>query len=131
MSLGDSASALGKVEHTGSARHGGEHWLSDKVLSAALLLLGAWFVASLIMLPALDQRTIVQWLRDPAGAIPMTLFVIASFRHALDGMKTVVDDYVRDEGNRFALNTVFYFLAVGGGALALFALARIAFGAQG
>ena len=131
MSLGDSASALGKVEHTGSARHGGEHWLNDKVQSAALLLLGAWFVASLIMLPALDQRTIVQWLRDPAGAIPMALFVVASFRHALDGMKTVVDDYVRDEGNRFTLNTFFYFLAVGGGALALFALARIAFGAQG
>ena len=131
MSLGDSASALGKVEHTGSARHGGENWLNDKVLSAALLLLGTWFIASLLLLPALDQRTIVQWLRDPTGAIPMALFVIASFRHALDGMKTVVDDYVYDEGNRFALNTFFYFLAVGGGALALFALARIAFGAQG
>ena len=131
MSLGDSASALGKVEHTGSAKHGGEHWLNDKVLSAALLLLGAWFIASLVLLPSLDQRTIVQWLRDPAGAIPMALFVIASFRHALEGMKTVVDDYVRDEGSRFALNTFFYFLAVGCGALALFALARIAFGAQG
>ena len=131
MSLGESASALGKVEHTGSARHGGEHWLSDKVLSAALVLLGAWFIASLVMLPALDQRTVLQWLRDPSGAIPMALFVIASFRHALEGMKTVVDDYVDDGGNRFALNTLFYFLAVGGGALALFALARIAFGAQG
>ena len=131
MSLGNSASALGKVEHTGSAKHGGGHWLNDKVLSAALLMLGAWFIASLVMLPALDQRTILQWLRDPTGAIPMALFVIASFRHALDGMKTVVDDYVYDEGSRFALNTFFYFLAVGGGALALFALARIAFGAQG
>ena len=131
MSLGESASALGKVEHTGSARHGGEHWLNDKVLSAALVLLGAWFIASLVMLPALDQRTVLQWLRDPTGAIPMALFVIASFRHALEGMKTVVDDYVDDGGNRFALNTLFYFLAVGGGALALFALARIAFGAQG
>ena len=131
MSLGESASALGKVEHTGSARHGGEHWLNEKVLSAALVLLGAWFIASLVMLPALDQRTVLQWLRDPTGAIPMALFVIASFRHALEGMKTVVDDYVDDGGNRFALNTLFYFLAVGGGALALFALARIAFGAQG
>ena len=131
MSLGDSASALGKVEHTGSAGHGGQHWLNDKVLSAALLLLGAWFIASLAMLPSLDQRTVLQWLRDPTGAIPMALFVIASFRHALDGMKTVVDDYVHDQGNRFALNTFCYFIAVGGGALALFALARIAFGGQG
>jgi succinate dehydrogenase / fumarate reductase membrane anchor subunit len=128
MSLGESASTLGKVEHTGSARHGGEHWLSEKVTSAALLLLGVWFVASLAMLPGLDQRTVITWLREPLVAVPMALFVITSFRHALDGMKVVVDDYVRDEGSRFMLNTFFYFLAVGGGALALFALARIAFG---
>ena len=44
-------------------------------------------------------------------------------------MKVVVDDYVHEEGNRFAINIVLLFLAVGGGALALFALARIAFGA--
>ena len=130
MSLGESASALGKVERTGSARHGGEHWLNEKVLSAALVLLGAWFIASLVMLPSLDQGTIVEWLRDPSGAVPMALFIIASFRHALDGLKVVVDDYVDDGGNRFALNTLFFFLAVGGGALALFALARIAFGVQ-
>jgi len=128
MSLGESASAIGKVEHTGSAKHGGEHWLGEKVLSAGLLLLGTWFIASLVMLPSLDQGTITEWLRDPSGAVPMALFVIASFRHALDGLKVVVDDYVDDEGNRFAFNTLFFFLAVGGGALALFALARIAFG---
>jgi succinate dehydrogenase / fumarate reductase membrane anchor subunit len=45
-------------------------------------------------------------------------------------MKVVVDDYVHDEGNRFGLNLTLLFLAVGGAALALFALARIAFGAQ-
>ena len=131
MSLGESASAIGKVEGTGSARHGGGHWLNEKVLSAALVLLGSWFIASLVMLPSLDQRTIVTWLRAPYGAVPMFLFVIASFHHALDGMKVVVDDYVIDGGNRFALNTILLFLAVGGGGLALFALARIAFGAQG
>ena len=35
----------------------------------------------------------------------MALFVITAFIHGLDGMKVVVDDYVHDEGNRFALNT--------------------------
>jgi succinate dehydrogenase / fumarate reductase membrane anchor subunit len=39
-----------------------------------------------------------------------------------------VDDYVHEEGNRFALNTLLLFLAVGAGALALYALAGIAFG---
>ena len=57
------------------------------------------------------------------------LLIIIGFRHALDGMKVVIDDYVHEPGNNFALNILLLFLAVGGGALALFALARIAFGA--
>ena len=129
MSLGESASPLGKARGLGSAREGGEHWLSERVTSIALLLLGLWLIASLLLLPSLDQRTLVEWLRLPSAAVPMALFIAVGFRHALEGMKVVVDDYVHDEGNRFALNTLLLFLAVGGGALALFALARIAFGA--
>lgn len=128
MSLGKSATAYGKVEGLGSAREGGEHWLTERMTSAALLLLGAWLIASLYFLPSLDQRTLAEWLRAPSGAVPMALFVIAAFKHALDGMKVVVDDYVHDEGNRFALNTLLLFLAIGGASLALFALGRIAFG---
>jgi succinate dehydrogenase / fumarate reductase membrane anchor subunit len=128
MSLGQTASPLGKVEGLGSAREGGGHWLSERVTSAALLLLGAWLIASLFFLPSLDQRTLAEWLRAPSGAVPMALLVVTAFTHALAGMKVVVDDYVHDEGNRFALNTLLLFLAVGGASLALFALGRIAFG---
>ena len=129
MSRGDSATPLGRVRGLGSAHHGGEHWLSERATSIALLLLGTWLIASLLLLPKLDQRTLVEWLHSPSGAVPMALFVIVGFKHALDGVKVVIDDYVHDEGNRFAVNIVLLFLAVGGGALALFALARIAFGA--
>ena len=129
MSLGNSATPLGKVRGLGSAHHGGEHWLTERVTSIALLFLGTWLLASLLLLPKLDQRTLVEWLHAPSGAIPMALFVIIGFRHALDGMKVVVDDYVHEEGSRFAWNILLLFLAVGGGAIALFAVARIAFGA--
>jgi succinate dehydrogenase / fumarate reductase, membrane anchor subunit len=99
------------------------------VSSVALLLLGTWLIASLLMLPALDYATVREWLRSPLGAVPMALFIVASFRHGLDGMKVVVDDYVHEPGNNFALNTFLLFLAVGGAALALFALGKIVFGA--
>jgi succinate dehydrogenase / fumarate reductase membrane anchor subunit len=128
MSLGESASPLGKVRGLGSAREGGEHWLTERVTSIALLLLGTWLIASLLLLPALDLRTLTEWLRAPSGAVPMALLVIVGFKHALDGMKVVVDDYVHEPGNNFAVNTLLLFLTVAGGALALFALARIAFG---
>jgi succinate dehydrogenase / fumarate reductase membrane anchor subunit len=130
MSVGESATPLGRVRGLGPAREGGQHWVAERVMSLALLLLGTWFLASLLMLPSLDRATLFDWLRSPAGAIPMGLFVFTSFVHGLDGLKVVVDDYVDDEGNRFGLNTLLLFLAVGGGALALFALARIAFGEQ-
>ena len=129
MSIGESATPLGRVRGLGSAQHGGEHWLTERVTSVALLFLGTWLLASLLMLPKLDQRTLIEWLHAPSGAIPMALFVIIGFRHALDGVKVVVDDYVHEEGSRFAWNTLLLFLAIGGAAIALFAVARIAFGA--
>jgi succinate dehydrogenase / fumarate reductase membrane anchor subunit len=129
MSIGESSTQLGKVRGLGSAREGGEHWIAERVSSAALLLLGTWLIASLLFLPALDRGTLVEWLQGPLGAVPMALFVVTSFYHGLDGLKVVVDDYVDDEGDRFALNTLLLFVAVGGMALALFALGRIAFGA--
>ena len=128
MSVGESSTPLGRVRGLGSAREGGEHWLTERVTSIALLLLGTWLVASLLILPALDVRTTLEWLHAPSGAVPMALLIVVGFKHALDGMKVVVDDYVHDEGNRFALNLLLLFFAAGGGALALFALARIAFG---
>ena len=39
MSLGESATPLGKVRGLGSARHGGEHWLTERVTSVALLVM--------------------------------------------------------------------------------------------
>jgi succinate dehydrogenase / fumarate reductase membrane anchor subunit len=129
VTRGESASPLGRVRGLGSAHHGGEHWLTERVTSIALLLLGVWLIASLLLLPALDQRTLIEWLRAPSAAVPMALLIITGFRHALDGVKVVVDDYVHAEGSRFVWNTLLLFVAVGGSALALFALARIAFGA--
>jgi succinate dehydrogenase / fumarate reductase membrane anchor subunit len=129
MSAGESSTPLAKVGGLGSAREGAEHWLTERVTSIALLVLGLWLVASLLFLPALDRSTLVEWLRGASGAVPMALLVVVGFVHGLQGLKVVVDDYVHDEGNRFALSTLLLFLAVGGAALALFALGRIAFGA--
>ena len=63
------------------------------------------------------------------GFVPMALFTYLCFEHSLEGVKVVVDDYQGDEGGRMTWHIVSLFLHVGAGALALFALARIAFGA--
>ena len=128
MSIGESSTPLGKVRGLGSAREGGEHWLTERVTSIALLLLGTWFVASLLLLPGLDPHTLSEWLKGPTGAIPMALLVIVGFKHALDGMKVFIDDYVHEPGSNFVINTLLLFFAVAGGAIALYGLGVIAFG---
>ena len=129
MSIGKSATPLGKVRGLGPAGHGGGHWIEERFISVVLILLSLWLLFSLMMLPAFDRDTLVEWLRAPAAAVPMALFVVAVFAHALDGMKVVIDDYVHAEGNRIATHYVFKMAAIAGTALCLFALAKIAFGA--
>jgi succinate dehydrogenase / fumarate reductase membrane anchor subunit len=129
MSLGESATPLGKVEGLGSSGHGGEHWLQERFTSVALVLLSLWLIFSLIMLPALDRQMLGEWLRSAWGAVPMALFVVTAFKHGVDGLKVAVDDYVHDEGNRTGLHYLIAMAGIAGAAVSLFALAKIAFGA--
>jgi succinate dehydrogenase / fumarate reductase membrane anchor subunit len=124
-----SSAPISEDRDLGSDHRVGEHWIHERLWSAGSLLLSIWLLASLLMLPGLDQRTLSEWLRGASGAVPMALFVIVAFKHGLDGLKVAVDDYVQDDGNRFLINGTLLFFAVGGASLALFALAKIAFGA--
>ena len=129
MSQGQSATPLGKVRGLGSAHHGGHHWLEERFTSVILVLLSLWLIFSLVLLPELSLEILTEWLGSAWGAIPMALFVVVSFKHGLDGLKVAVDDYVHEEGVRIGLHFVLTMLAVAGASVALFALARIAFGA--
>ena len=129
MSQGESATPLGKVRGLGSAGEGGRHWLEERFSSVALLLLSFWLIFSLAMLPDLSLDILREWLGSGSGAIPMALLVIAAFKHGLDGLKVAVDDYVHDEGMRIGLHYFLAMAAIGGASIALFALARIVFGA--
>jgi succinate dehydrogenase / fumarate reductase membrane anchor subunit len=128
MSLGESATPLGKVKGLGASGHGGHHWLEERFSSVMLVFLSLWLIFSLIMLPNFEQSILKEWLQTTAGAIPMALFVVFAFRHGVDGLKVAVDDYVHDEGNRIGVHFLLSILGIAGASIALFALARIAFG---
>jgi succinate dehydrogenase / fumarate reductase, membrane anchor subunit len=129
MTQGESATPLGKVRGLGSAHHGGGHWLEERFTSVGLVLLTLWLIFSIIMLPVLDYVTLKEWLGSAWAAIPMTLLIVTAFKHGLDGLKVAVDDYVHDEGNRIGLHFALNMAAIAGGSIALFALAKIVFGA--
>ena len=82
------------------------------------------------MLPALDRGTVSEWLGSAWGAVPMALFILAAFKHGLDGLKVVVDDYVHEDGTRIGIHFILTMGAIAGAAVCLFAVAKIAFGAN-
>ena len=129
MSVGETSTPLGQVRGTGSAKHGGEHWVRERLTSAASLLLGLWLLLSLMLLPRLDRLTLTEWLQAPSGAVPMALLIVIGFIHSVDGLKTAVDDYVHDQDSRLLIHGILTFVGIGAGSVALFSLAKIAFGA--
>jgi succinate dehydrogenase / fumarate reductase membrane anchor subunit len=119
---------LAEVRGLGSAGSGAHHWWIERLTSVSTLLLFIWFLASLLRLPNLDYRTLVEWLSGPFAAVPMLLLIVSTFWHLKLGLQVVLDDYVHEEGNRFFAILLLNFLTVAGAALALFSVLRIAIG---
>ena len=114
---------IGRVRGLGSARHGALHWWRQRVTAAGNLVLVTWFIVSLLRLPALDHATVVGWL-----ASPIVLLTISGFFHLRLGVQVFIEDYVHEEGAKFAAILALNFYAVGAAALSIFSIARIAFG---
>lgn len=122
-----SGTEIGRVRGLGSAKHGTHHWIMARVTAVGNLVLMLWFIFSLVSLPALDHATVSQWLASPLAAVPMMLLLVSVFWHLRLGLQVLIEDYVHDHGTKFGVILLLNFYAIGGAALGLFAIARIAF----
>ncbi len=126
--MGD-GSELGKVRGLGAAHGGTDHWIGQRYTAVANLLLGLWLFASLVLLPSLDHWAVTGWIAQPLVAVPLILFLVSIFNHLRLGLQVLVEDYVHDEGLKFATLMIVNFYAIAGATLGIFSVARIAFGA--
>jgi len=117
---------LGRVRGLGSAKHGGNHWVLHRMTAVSNLLLMLWLIFSLLRLPTYDYATIRLWLEQPLVAVPMMLTVISIFWHFRIGLQVLIEDYVHEDGLKFASLAALSFYTFGLGALALFSIAKIA-----
>ena len=117
---------LGRVRGLGSAKHGGSHWVVHRMTAVSNLLLMLWLVFSLLRMPTYDYETVRLWLEQPLVAVPMLLLVISVFWHFRMGLQVLIEDYVHEDGIKFASLAALNFYTFGMGALALFAIAKIA-----
>jgi succinate dehydrogenase / fumarate reductase membrane anchor subunit len=118
---------LGRVRGLGASGEGAHHWWQERLTSIAVFLLSVWLIVSLLRLPALDHRTVTEWLAEPLAAVPMLLLIFVTFWHSKLGLQVVVEDYVHEEGDKLFWIVLINFLAVLGGALAMFSVLKIAF----
>ncbi len=118
---------LGRVRGLGSAKHGGKHWLDQRLTAVGNLLLTTWLVLSLLWLPNFDYETVAAWLAQPSVAVPMILMLANIFWHVRLGLQVLIEDYVHDEGNKFAALTLLNFYVIGAAAFGIFMVAKHAF----
>ena len=119
---------LGRVRGLGSAKQGTHHWWMQRLTAAGNLLLVSWFVISLIRLPSLSYAVVTDWLSSPMVAIAAILLVANVFWHLRLGLQIVLEDYVHNEASKLGLIVLLNFYAIGAAAIAIFSIAKIAFG---
>lgn len=121
-------SPLGRAIGLGSAKEGVEHWWAQRVSAVALLVLGLWFVASLVALAGAGRATVAAWLHGPLAAVLTILTLGAVFYHSALGLQVVIEDYVQAEGVKLGSVVLVRLLCLALAVAGIFAVLRIAFG---
>ncbi|MEW9623461.1 succinate dehydrogenase, hydrophobic membrane anchor protein [Rhodanobacter geophilus] len=125
----DLRNPLKRARGFGSAQSGTAHWWTQRVTAAALILLGLWFVATVLCLLHADYATARAAVAKPWNALLLILFVITMFWHAVLGLQVVVEDYVHTRWKEVVLLVAIKFLAVLCALAGVLSVLRIALGA--
>ena len=120
--------SIGRVRGLGSAHSGAHHWLLQRFTAVGNLLLMAWFIISVLLLPDLNYTTAREWLSAPLPATAMALLIISTFWHARLGLQVVIEDYVHEDGTKFGVIALLNLAIIAGAAFALFCVVRLALG---
>jgi len=124
-------SPISRVTGLGTAKEGVGHWWSQRVTSVALVLLGLWFVASLLRMPTFSHELVTTWIAMPLNAVLLLLLIATLIYHSQLGVQVVVEDYVHHHGLKVATMLLLTFAHIALAALAMFAVLRISFGGAG
>ena len=125
MSVGSSSA---QVPVSGSAEGGTKHWWAQRVTAVALLILGGWFLYSIMQLDSFAHSVLLAWAGRSFNSIMLLFLSVTLAWHSALGVQVVLEDYVHGSMIKVAsllLNRfVHAFLAIA----AVVAIVRIAFG---
>lgn len=122
-------SDLGKVRGLGAAHDGTEHFWMQRVTAVANVPLVIFLIWFLISHGGASHADVVASFKSPLIAFPMALAVISVCWHMRLGLQVVIEDYVHAPGLKIASLILNNFYAFGLGAVAVFAILKMNFGA--
>lgn len=118
---------LRRARGLGSAKHGVEVWIAERVTSLALIPLTLWGVYSVLVVARGGYEGAVDWLQNPFNAVVIALLLLVAFHHAEIGMRVVIEDYIAKPSTKIALLMLNKAVAWSFGALAVFSVLKVAF----
>jgi succinate dehydrogenase / fumarate reductase membrane anchor subunit len=111
-------SPLGRARGLGAAGHGTEHWLTLRLTSLALVPLSLYFMYGFFEAVVFGNgyTSALLWVKHPVNAGMLLLFLGVGYHHTANGLQTVIEDYVHQEGIKFVslllTKAMFWLLAV-------------------
>jgi succinate dehydrogenase / fumarate reductase membrane anchor subunit len=124
----DMRTPLGRVFGYGSAKSGTGHFIEQRLTALANIPLTIAAVLIVVSLIGHNHAAVVQILGSSPVAIVMLLFIISATYHMKIGMQVIIEDYVHDEGAKYALLILSTFFAVAVGFSSVYAILKLSFG---
>jgi succinate dehydrogenase / fumarate reductase membrane anchor subunit len=85
---------LGQVLGSGSAKEGTEHWWAQRLTVVALLILGGWFLYSIMSVDSYEYAAMLDWAGRPFNSVMLLLLCLTLAWHSVLGVQVVIEDYV-------------------------------------
>ena len=119
---------LGRVLGSGSAKDGTDHWWLQRLTAIGLVLLGGWFLISLMALGDYGHYAIRAWIGQPWNSVMLLLLGVTLAYHSSLGLQVVIEDYVHSPFLKVTALVLSKFAHVLVAAAASLAVLNIAFG---
>lgn len=124
-------SPLSHVLGSGSAKDGTDHWRGQRVSAVGLVILGLWFMYSMLLLgnTGFNYDDVVHWLGRTSNSVMLILLCLTLAYHSILGVQVIIEDYVHHPFLKVLSLISSQFIHVVVAMASVFAVLKIAFGA--